>query len=147
MPLALPGYPERLLRSHLDPALEQDHDVATEEMERPAVPSACDPVFAKKCVLFASSPLVLVQLFDAVVLHAKLHIQPCKRHKQTGKKKCFCWRHFMFRIHLEVTVLYGVSLYYATGNGPRLSVVPVTKRTQEKSKVEPNQFVSTRAYK
>lgn len=53
----------------------------------------------------------------------------------------------MFRIHLEVTVLYGVSLYYATGNGPRLSVVPVTKRTQEKSKVEPNQFVSTRAYK
>ena len=82
----------------------------------------------QKMCFFASSPLVLVQLFDAVVLHAKLHIQPCKRHKQTGeKKKCFCWRHFMFRIPLEVTVLYGVSLYYATGNGPRLSVVPVTK--------------------
>ena len=58
-------------------------------MERPAVPSACDPVFAKKCGFSASSPLVLVQLFDAVVLHAKLHIQPCKRHKQTGKKNVF----------------------------------------------------------
>ena len=48
-------------------------------------------------------------------------------------------------------MLYGVSLYYATGNGPRLSVVPGTpgerEKKKEKSKVEPNQFVSTRAYK
>ena len=59
MPVALPLPGMAMQRSHLDPALEQDHDVATEEMERPAVPSACDPVVAKKCVFLHRRHLFL----------------------------------------------------------------------------------------